>query len=355
LSFVISIALNLDQLARRQPGGITTYVRGLISGLSEVSPENRILGFGPRSELGGEQLDSYRAIHLPLPVLTRLWSQSDLGLPSADIAHATSLAGPLGKKKFALRSIFVHDLLWRDYPEFFTPRGVRFHEAKYQKLRSLGQVQVLVGTTALADRLAQDGFPRDHIHLSRLGINTKVNVDHEAAAELLSRVGVPTEFFLTVGTREPRKNLERLAAAKRSRPDLPPLVMVGPDGWGSTDSTGLIGLGPQSAGVLAALGERATAHVFVPIAEGWGLPAVEALAAGRPLLASSSVPSVQNRADVILTDPLDVDAMADALERVLALPDSTVERRMRQHSVADLTWANCANDHLAVWSQVSPH
>ena len=344
-----TVALGIDQLSRPQPGGTATYVRGLIHGLAEIAPNLTLVGVGPRDAPAVPGLS--RVVRVPLPVraLTPLWARSDLGFPRAAVWHATSLAGPLGRSRAARRTLLVHDLLWRDVPTLFTPRGVAFHEANYQRLKRHEATTALVTSEATAARLLDDGFHPERVAVIRLGVNASVTPDDERAKALLTAAGVEGPFFLVVGTVEPRKNLARLAAAVRQSPELPPVVVVGPQGWSRENLTGLVLLGPQDAAVLAALRASARAHVFVPLAEGWGLPAVEALAAGRPLLVSSTVPSTPSASDARRVDPTDLDALVVGLHEVLAIDDSTTARAARVASTATLTWAACARDHLAVW------
>jgi len=93
----------------------------------------------------------------------------------------------------------------------------------------------------------------------------------------------------------------------------------------------------------------ATVVAYVPRAEGWGLPPVEALAQGSRVVASVTTPSVIENDEVVLVDPLDVDAIARGLLAAVAAPDDEPARARRRASVADLTWRNVALDHLAGW------
>jgi hypothetical protein len=126
-----TITLSLDQFYRPQPGGIATYVRGLVNGLSSLHDESfRMVGVAPRGTSSGEvlELNLERVTTAPLPVLTLLWDRWPLGVPSSsDVVHATSLTGPFGGGRAgAVHSVTLYDLLWRDEPEASTPRGVRF-------------------------------------------------------------------------------------------------------------------------------------------------------------------------------------------------------------------------------------
>jgi glycosyltransferase involved in cell wall biosynthesis len=169
---------------------------------------------------------------------------------------------------------------------------------------------------------------------------------------LVGELGESGNFTLAVGTIQPRKNIERLIAAHevaRSREtDLGPLVLAGAVGWGEVSTEGAITLGEVDEADLATLVANCRVMAYVPIEEGWGLPPIEALAAGRPVVASA-VPSVLGNPEVVVVDPLEVDSIADGLVAALRAGDDETDRERRRASVQDLTWANCARDHLAAW------
>jgi alpha-1,3-rhamnosyl/mannosyltransferase len=189
----------------------------------------------------------------------------------------------------------------------------------------------------------------------RLGVDDD-NVAPESEglvrAFLLER-GVTGPFTLYVGTMEPRKNLERLisahAAAFVHNDELGTLVLVGPPGWGSVDSADAVVLGVVTRSILKGLYRDASVVAYVPRAEGWGLPPVEALHAGARVVASATTPSVAHNDEVIVVDPLDVTAIEEGLVKALSLSNDEIARSRRRDSVAGLTWKNVALDHLASW------
>jgi glycosyltransferase involved in cell wall biosynthesis len=127
-------------------------------------------------------------------------------------------------------------------------------------------------------------------------------------------------------------------------------VVVGPRGWGDVDLNGTTWLGSVDAATLGGLYELARVVAYVPLAEGWGLPVIEALSAGRPVAASRSTPSASGRADVQVSDPLDIEAIASSLCAALALDDSSSAQQERRDSVKALSWAACAAGHVEVWN-----
>ena len=364
------VVLTLDQLRRRHPGGIGTYVRGLVRGLQELigigELDFDLGGLAPR----GPSPDPLNDLALNLRctpfgerLTTRLWAHRALGVPrDAAVLHATSMAGPYGGgARGAVHSVIVHDVLWRDLPEFTTRRGVSFHESRLQRIVAQSDLRVLVTSSDLAHRLADEGVVESRLHVVRLGVDAA-----PVASELLGReqlfdqlrlhdvVGPLGRFTLVVGTVQPRKNLAGLIKAHREArvrvDELGPLVLAGERGWGDVDVDDAVVLGAVSAELLASLYAHCRISAYVPFEEGWGLPPVEALAAGRPVVVASTVPSVSGSPYVLTVDPHDHDAMVSALVAAIELVDDDDAREARRASVAHFSWANCARDHWKAWS-----
>ena len=139
------------------------------------------------------------------------------------------------------------------------------------------------------------------------------------------------------------------ALARAENDALGPLVLVGPSGWGEVDVADAVVLGPVARPLLKGLYRDATVVAYVPRAEGWGLPPVEALAQGTRVVASSNTPSVTANDEVVRVDPLDVEDIAGGLLAALLVPTDEPARARRRASVTELTWRNVALDHLAGW------
>lgn len=354
-----TVILSVDQLYRRQPGGIATYVRGLAGGLAQVDGDLDLVGLAPRAAAPPDARDlPLRLVEAPVPLrlLTELWPRWPLGVPrQSNVVHATSMAGPFGGGATgAVHSVALHDLLWRDEPDASTPAGRRFHERRLALLARRDDLRILTSSPGLRDRLIGEGFEPTRIHPVRLGVDDASEPAEPAAvAALLGPRGVTGPYTLYVGTREPRKNLARLVAAhamaRRDEPALGPLVLAGPAGWGGEETGDAVVLGPLERSLLLGLYRDATVMAYVALAEGWGLPPVEALRAGTRVVASSTTPSVAGNDEVVVVDPLDVAAIAQGLIRAVAQSEDAAGRERRRSSVADLTWANSALDHLAGW------
>ncbi|MFN2608183.1 MAG: glycosyltransferase family 4 protein [Acidimicrobiales bacterium] len=357
------VVLVAEQLRRPVPGGIGTYVRALVGGLAALGadgPDLTLWASRPRRRRDG--VDPVAALGPPVtttgvpgPVLVRAWDRGLGGFRGpADVVHAASLAVP--PRRGAPVTVTVHDLAWRRMPAAYPPRGRRWHEAALA--RALDRASLLVApSTATADDLVAAGAPAARVEVVAEGSDHLPPPDPAAAAALLAGLGVEGPYLLSVSTLEPRKNLRRLVAAyRRARPRLPepwPLVVVGPAGWGDggrPEGEGVALAGWVDDATLAALYQEARAVAYVPLVEGFGLPALEAMAAGAPVVASP-MPSTGGAA--LEVDPTDEAAMADALVR--AATDDDARRSLVAAGAAraaGLTWAAAARRHAELWAAV---
>ena len=184
-------------------------------------------------------------------------------------------------------------------------------------------------------------------------------------AAVRDRHALPERFVLGVGTLEPRKNLVRLIDAWTAlAPDVrgdAQLALVGPRGWEVEDierragEAGVMTLGYVDDDDLAALYAGCTAFAYPSLYEGFGLPVLEAMAAGAPTITStvSSLPEVAGDA-ALLVDPHDTDALAGALARVLG--NAALRDRLRtagRERAARFTWAGAAEAYSALLRRVA--
>jgi len=350
----------VEQLRRRSPGGIGTYARGLLQGLGELgdgTPELELLASRPPGRPDPLEALGHpvRASVFPGPVLTRLWDRGVLSAPSGfDVVQAVSLA-TLETGGTPLVST-VLDLLWRRLPEAYPDRGRAWHEAALH--RSLRRAERwIVPADVVAHDLIDAGAPEAGVTVIPLGSDHLPPPDDAAGAALLARLGVDGPFLLSVGTLEPRKNLPRLLDAyRRVRGELPepwPLVMVGPTGWGEQlpAQDGVVCTGLVAPAELSSLYARARLLAYVPLIEGFGLPPVEAMVVGTPVLASP-LPSTGGAS--LEVDPRDTDAIADGLLRLGT--DEELRRRLRAAGAArsaELRWSVVARRYADIWDELA--
>jgi glycosyltransferase involved in cell wall biosynthesis len=362
------VLLVAEQLRRKVPGGIGTYVRGLLDGLStlhdahvELPPVTLYASRGrnvpdPLEEFGRPLVTS----RLPGPVLTRLWDRGIVRAPRGfALVHSVSLAVPPVPRWRAgppcVEVVAIHDVAWRHRPEDYPPRGRRWHEAALGRALHRASHFVVPSEIVAAD-VVKAGAPESAVSVIPLGSDILRHRDDVEAAALLERLGVRDHFLLSVGTLEPRKNLPRLfeayAVARRSLPEPWPLVVVGPPGWGPEleYGEGIVFTGRVGDATLASLYARARLLAYVPFEEGFGLPPVEAMRYGTPVVASP-LPTTGGAA--LEVDPTRVDDIAQGLVQVAT--DESVRARLATAGAAragSLTWESAARSHVALWSSL---
>ncbi len=356
----LRVLLLAEQLRRSAAGGIGTYVLGLLKGLDQLAavdpgdaPDLVVTASrttrrpDPLAALGHE----LRTSVLPGPLLTRAWDRGLIRAPSdVDLVHAVSLATL--EPGDAPLVVTVHDLLWRRIPDAYPARGRRWHEGALARALDRAD-RFVVPAHVVADDLVEAGATRGRITVIPMGSDHLPPPDAAAAAAHLAQLGVHGPFLLCVGTLEPRKNLQRLVEAygtiRDALPEPWPLVMVGPSGWGEqvAPTTGVIHAGSVSAEELSGLYASARLLAYVPLIEGFGLPPVEAMSVGTPVVASP-LPSTGGAAFEV--DPNDTASIAEGLLRV-ATDEGTRESLIHRGAArsTELTWSSIARRHRDVW------
>jgi glycosyltransferase involved in cell wall biosynthesis len=229
---------------------------------------------------------------------------------------------------------------------------------------------VTVSESARRDLLRLHGVPADRVAVVHEAAGPGFRpIDDRAELDCVrARYGLPDRFVLYVGTIEPRKNLARLVdafAAARARGIPHHLVCVGPYGWSSRDLSGRIerlGLrdsvhftGYAKFDDLPAVYNLADFFVFPSLYEGFGLPVVEAMACGVPVITSNTSSLGEIAADAAHTiDPADTDALADAITRLAT--DAEWRRELARRGLQrsrTFSWTQTAKEMLAVYHRAA--
>jgi glycosyltransferase involved in cell wall biosynthesis len=336
--------------------------RGAVEFLVARHPAERLAA-------AGLPAGSTRRLAWPGRLMTRTWvtlRRPELPgglLEDLDLVHATSAAVPPTRRRPLVAT--VHDLAFRHFPDAYPAAGRRYHE-RSARIVADEAARVLVPSEATARDLAElYGVDRGRVTITPLGVEVPAEPDRAGAERLLRDLGVRGPFLLAVGTLEPRKNLPRLLAAfGEAGGELPDhwLVVVGPVGWGprlrpTWDSVRVKLAGPVGEAMLHALYQKADGLAYPSLYEGFGLPVLEAMANGVPVLTSdrSSLPEVAGEA-ALLVDPVDRAAIAAGLVRLAG--DTTLRRRLVEagrRRAAGFTWRATAAATWATYREVAEH
>ncbi|HEX2911797.1 MAG TPA: glycosyltransferase family 1 protein [Chloroflexia bacterium] len=396
--------------AVRQGGGIGRWTRSLVGALLDLPESSGAIdytlfyaggGLNPQQKAGIEKeiaarrsLTGVNYVKLPFsePNLTRLWQRLRLPLPLEIVAKAgTPLAksNPLGKldvlhfpdfvvpPHLSGRSLVtVHDLSFlitpecadaklRDYLSAAVPRAV--HKAGHVSVDSAAIKQDLI------ERL---GVSPEKITVIYGGVGPEFRPieDRAKLEEVRQRLKLPERFLLYLGTIEPRKNLARLAEAWKQLKDTPVgqgrrLVLGGRKGWlyepileriaelGLQDEIVWLDFVPEDD--LVALYNLADLFCFPSLYEGFGIPPLEALACGTPVVtaSNSSLAEVFSGA-ALMCDALEVDSIAEAIRKGLESldGDGRLLTELRAAGLArarTFTWEKAAREAASLYQKLA--
>lgn len=357
--------------------GIGRYAESLAKALAEVLPDRLALfynrGRDTRPVPGLEGLPTWtiRAGYKPWRMAVWLGQLLHIGfnrlIPRAELFHATEhLLPPLGDLPTVLT---VHDMIFKLFPEHQKRLNFWYLNATMPLYCRRADAIITVSENSRRDIITQYGLDP-----------SKVTVIYEAAApefrpagnarveEVRKRYGLPERYAIHVGTIEPRKNLTGLVEALqhlRDRGTVVPLVVVGARGWLYDDffrrleelevSDSVLFPGYVPVEDLPALYTGASIAAMPSFYEGFGLPVLEAMACGTPVVSSdaSCLPEFGGEAAKYF-DPHDLDAMAHILGEVWDDPDLREEMRTRGlRQASQFSWHKAAESTVQVYRRVA--
>jgi glycosyltransferase involved in cell wall biosynthesis len=296
-----------------------TYAHETLRGLrGQAGIDVRAFAAGRGARLDGDVL----RIQVPLRALQASWRIA--GWPSAeaitghvDLVHSLDLVAPPTSLPLV---VTVMDVMTSIHPDLFSPATRRQQEAHLDGARRAALV--ITASAATADDIVRvAGIPRERIVVTPLG-------HRELPPPGQRMAGLPEDYLLAVNVVEPRKAYDVLAEALNMVPGCPPLVAVGGDGWSAAeirrqvreiDHKGLVRfIGHVDLEVLSSLYAGARLVIQPSLAEGFGLPLLEAMFAGVAVVATDIPQTREIAGNAALLIPAgDPEALAGAIERLL--------------------------------------
>jgi glycosyltransferase involved in cell wall biosynthesis len=374
------VAFNLEQVLSRPPGGVGRYTAELARLLPEVGVDLAPFVARHDDDAVREALAAFSleradpvVLSLPRPVLYDSWHV--LGRPSlgklarslrdVDLVHAPSVAvPPRGDQPLV---VTVHDAAPLLFPETYPRRGRWFHKRGIAAAARRADLVITVSEAAAEELRAHTAIPGDRIRIVPNGVDGRVATeDDERAARGSFGIGDEPNL-LWLGSLEPRKNVETLVRAfdrwiaETGRPHL--LVLAGPEGWVVDRDATLASMnaarervrvvGPVVGDHLGGAYRGADLFAFPSRHEGFGLPVLEAMVQGTPVVAAD-IPALRETAGsaAVLVAPDDERAWADAFERLIADADERAAMAAAGRvQAAHFSWARCAQETRAVYEE----
>lgn len=352
-------------------GGIRRYVLHLLEGLAALDGENDYRILRSRKDRAAPSLSpNFRLVPCWTPPHHRVepWTLSiEIARLNLDLLHSPDLIPP--RFGYDRSVITVHDLNFIYYPRFLTAESRRYYNEQIQWAGERADHILADSSATKTDLVSVLGVAPEKITVVHLAADSSFRPVPDAEARLVAeRYGVKPGFLLFVGTLEPRKNVPGLLRAYRILLDqgatAEPLVLVGGKGWLYEEifaRVEALELGKHVRflhGVpdvdLPGLYNAATVLALPSFYEGFGLPALEAMSCGTPVVVAdrASLPEVVGEAG-ILVDPEDPDAIARALKRVLE--EKSLRTKMRDlglERASSFGWKRVAQETLGVYRQV---
>jgi glycosyltransferase involved in cell wall biosynthesis len=367
----VRVAVTVEQCWHVVPGGIATSTIELSRALS-ARADLEVVGVAARHP--DAPADAFvppvpvRQLALSRRVLYETWQR--LRWPSieaatgrVDVFHDLGYVFPPSK---APAVATVHDTWFLSHPDHYTRHAAAVLVRGFELAGRHARLVICPSRTTI-DACRAAGIGPERLRLVPWGVRARPVADEEAAP-IVRTHGIERPYVLFTGTVEPRKNVVRLMEAfeRLERDDLD-LVIAGPHGWGPPEwnedverTIARLGrrarmLGAVPPGDLDALCAKAAVVVYPSLGEGFGFPILYAMAQGTPVVTSSGTATEEIAGDAaLIVDPLDVDAIADALDRAIhdrALASALVEAgRLR---VEAYTWERSARLTAAVYAEAA--
>ncbi len=365
--------------ALHRHAGIGRYAHELLAALTRIDRANTYRVF--HNQLAFNERVDAPLDPLPrtvIPLTAKPWRMSvlladflrvpmDRWIPGIDVFHGTDhLLPPLRRA----RTVFtLHDLIFKFFPEYHLPLNRAFLGVMLPRFLRRADAIIAVSECTKRDAIRLYHLPPEKITVIYEGVDPALRPveDKNLIAQARARYAHGQPFILYLGTIEPRKNIVALIDAVRAlrARGLPHrLLIAGRKGWlyqptldhvaqmGMSDAVDFLDYVPDAE--LPALFSACDAFVFPSLYEGFGLPPLEAMACGAPVVCSntSSLPEVVGDA-AVLFDPRDIGEIASAIERVVS--DAALRDELRAKGIAQaakFSWERAARETLAVYESV---
>jgi len=358
--------------AARAHGGIARYTRSLASAMFEVGKEHEYVLFSNRFREDVDEWEpnlehvSSTVLHAPKRLMQGLWNK--LSWPPVetwtgpvDIYHGMHFVLPAVRAAKCV--LTVHDLTYLKHPEFFVHSELnqRGYLKELPEALKRADAVIAVSESTKHDLVTLMHYPEEHIRVIYEGVEphffTRVSESEEKRILTKYHLDKPYMIFL-VGTPEPRKNLLRtIQAAQSSASDMPVALVGNPDEirpllGDMADKVCFLGSVPDMD--LPVLLHAAEVSLYPSLYEGFGLPILESMAAGVPVITSNISACPEVAGDVAeLVDPYCKKSIAEAITRILNDKEKSVRMRKNgEERAASFSWQQAAHDVLELYAEL---
>lgn len=356
--------------------GIGRYITQMLHALAARDDQNEYTLFYNNFFKGGipqtvPNAGNFRltAFRWPRKLLTALWGFTEFPkvesfIGDIDLFHSPSFQVPPSKN--AARIFTIYDLIALTHPQLAIPSAVRHFTPRIRHYAKRADLIVAISQATARDVIKYLNVPDEKVVTVYPGTTSLIRADDEKIHDLKKIFGIENDYFLYVSRLDPRKNLTRLFLAfERSglSKDFE-FVVAGPEGWHMEEmlrtwdtvkcKNRIRRVDYVKDEDLAALYSGATFFVYPSLVEGFGLPILEAMSVGCPVLTSdvSSMPEVAGDA-VLYCDPYDIESISEGLLRLAS--DSELRKNLSEagsERIKLFTWEKMADNMIGIYNQV---
>lgn len=355
--------------------GLGNYSRNLLRALMRYYPETRFSLYTPKpgncfSALDGIFCNTYSASGLygKAPALWRSFGLSrQVARQKPDLFHGLSHELPFGIRKSGVKSVVtIHDLIFERYPEWYSPVDRQLYRLKYRYACSEADRIIAIGQQTAEDLQNIWNVDGQKIDIVRQSCHTRFweTADEEQKKLLARQYHLPDEFMLQVGTIEPRKNLFTTLKALVTEKSGLPLVVVGkatsymnrllPFIERHNLTSRVIFIHDLPSEHLPALYQMAALSVYPSVFEGFGLPVLESIVSGTPVITSNRTCFTDAGGEgALYVSPYRPDELAGAIDRILSDSEQLADLRKKgAEHVRQLTPERFATNTMQVYLKV---
>ena len=372
----MKIAIDISQIVYGT--GVSNYTADLVRHLLKIDKRNQYILFGAslrqrnklyefKKSLGTYENVTFKFRFLP-PTLfellanrLRILSVENLIGQEVDVFHSSDWTQPKVNSKHTKKVTTIHDMTIYLFQSSFDPKIIKTQKARLVKVKKEVDLVIADSEATKEDIVKFLEIPEEKVRVVYLGVSDEFRpADDEIINAVLQKYKIKKPFILSIGTQEPRKNIQKLIDAyekiKQEYPDFS-LVLVGKQGWGegfrSTEGVNWTGYIPKEDLVAVYSGSRV--FVYPSLYEGFGLPILEAMACGVPVVTSNSSSMAEIAKDVaILVDPRSETQLEKAIKMVINLTLDDYQKMVRAslNCSRKFTWTKTAKETLKIYREV---
>ena len=359
--------------------GVSNYTKQLVEALLKIDRKNQYILFGSSLRLNKKltgfkkQLSQYKNVefkitHYPPFLLAFLWNKLHIFpiekfLGEVDVFHSSDWTQPPVRSQRTKKVTTVHDMIAYLFPSSSHPKIVSNQKRRLKIVKAEVDAIITDSETTKEDLVKFLEIPQEKVTVVYLASSVIFKPqDDDKVKEVLEKYKIKKPYILSVATWEPRKNIQKLVDVfekiQKENPNLS-LVLTGKHGWGQDpsfiDNDRIISTGFISKNDLTALYSGCRVFVYPSLYEGFGLPILEAMACGTPVITSNNSSMTEIAKDAaILVDPRSESQIKRAIEMVLNLNLDSYQKMVNAslNRARQYTWIKTAKETLKVYEEV---